>query len=89
MAHSERAILVVDTSEAQASNLKELIEFMDTPTVCAATPATWREQLGDRRLEALFLGPDVAPDAADSVLSSVAALDPNIPIVLLRERVTS
>ncbi len=89
MTPAERAILVVDNTESQAGNLKELIEFMDTPMVCAATPANWREVLGERRIAAVFLGPAVAQDEADSLLESVGAMDPNVPIVVIGERAAS
>ncbi|MGI9271281.1 MAG: hypothetical protein ACR2QT_05860 [Woeseiaceae bacterium] len=76
-------VLIVDSVAAELENLRELIEFMDTPNVCTAAPADWQETLGDRRLEAVFVGPDLSSNQVDSLLDGVAKLDPNVPIVIL------
>lgn len=76
-------ILVVNRTQAEAENLKELIEFMDTPNVRTAVPADWRRELGDQRLEALFVGPDLSPEEVDALLVDVGELDPNVPIVMM------
>ena len=76
-------ILVINRVQAEADNLKELIEFMDTPHVRTATPAEWRERLGEARLEALFVGPDLTSDEIDTLISDVGELDPNVPIVMM------
>ena len=77
-------ILVVDRTEARANNLKSLIEFMDTPSVQTATPAEWRNRLGDHRLEALFVGPDLPAKDLSKLLGDIGELDPNVPIVMLQ-----
>ena len=84
MTSGDCMILVVDRTEARASNLKSLIEFMDTPSVRTATPAEWRKRLGDHRLEAMFLGPDLPKTDLNKVLVDVGDMDPNVPIVMLR-----
>ena len=76
-------ILIVDRTEARASNLKSLIEFMDSPSVSTTTPGEWRKCLGDHRLEALFLGPDLPPVDVERVMIDVCDMDPNVPIVML------
>ena len=78
-------ILVVNRQSDEAENLKELIEFMDTPCVRTAAPAEWREQLGEARLEALFVGPDLSADEIDTLLTDVGKLDPNVPIIMMQE----
>lgn len=76
-------ILVVNSGAEQAQNLKSLIEFMDTPEVMTAQPGEWRERVGDRTIDALFVGADLAPSVVDELLSDIGAIDPNIPIVML------
>ena len=76
-------ILVINNADAQAHNLKQLIEFMDTPEVLTAHPEDWRELLGDNRLEALFVGSDLSDSDIRTVLGDVGDLDPNVPIVML------
>ena len=79
----EHVILVVNRSESAARNLKDLIEFMDTPPVVIAAPEDWRTRLGEHRLDALFLGPDMSDSEVGKLLADVGELDPNIPIVML------
>ena len=76
-------ILVVNEGADQARNLKSLIEFMDTPDVLTAEPGDWRERIGDRTIDALFVGADLSPSVVDELLSDIASIDPNIPIVML------
>jgi hypothetical protein len=82
-------ILVINRAQADADNLKELIEFMDTPNVRTALPGQWRQQLGDRRLEALFVGPDLSTDEIDTLLVDVGEFDPNVPIVMMQAEGTA
>jgi DNA-binding NtrC family response regulator len=82
---SESVIMVVNRAGAAADNLKELIEFMDAPNVCTATPAKWRQQIGDSRLEAVFIGPDLSDKDVRALVDDIGKLDPNIPIVMLSE----
>jgi DNA-binding NtrC family response regulator len=76
-------IVLVNDAESTARHLKELIEFMDAPSVCTATPQNWLELAGEQRLEAVFLGPELSQPDVDAVIESVGHLDPNVPIVLL------
>jgi len=78
-------IVVVNNSAATTDNLKALIEFMDTPQVCSAKPRDWREAVGDRRVEAVFVGPDLNDGEIRSLVGDIGNLDPNIPIVMLSE----
>jgi len=77
-------ILVVARKLSQADNLKELIEFMDTPQVCTAAPGEWRQRLGSHRLEALFVGPDLSDGDVQTLLGDVGELYPNVPIVMMQ-----
>ncbi len=79
----DKTILVVDQDPVLAEHLKELIEFMDSPSVVTAEPADWRERLGQRRLEALFVGPDLTADDVSVLLSDLRSVDPNVPIVMM------
>ena len=76
-------ILVINRVPAEADNLKELIEFMDTPNIRTATPTEWRLRLGDARLEALFVGPDLSTEEIDALITDVGKFDPNVPIVMM------
>ena len=81
----ETMIVVVSRQKSEATNLKGLIEFMDTPHVCAASPTSWREQVGDCRIEAVFVGADLGDEDVRNLLDGVCELDPNIPIVMLQQ----
>lgn len=85
MDNADSLIVVVNNSAATTNNLKELIEFMDTPEVCSAKPREWRQAVGGRRIEAVFLGPDLKDGEVRSLVGDIGKLDPNIPIVMLSE----
>ena len=85
MDNADSMIMVVNRAGTAADNLKELIEFMDAPNVCAATPAKWQEQIGDSRLEAVFVGPDLSDKDVRALVDDIGKLDPNIPIVMITE----
>ena len=85
MNSADSMIMVVNRIGTAADNLKELIEFMDAPHVCTATPKKWQEQVGDNRLEAVFIGPDLSDRDIRGVVTEIGELDPNIPVVVLTE----
>ena len=85
MKSAEYMILVVNRSAGPAANLKELIEFMDAPFVKVTEPEAWREALGEHRLQALFVGPDLGEQEVDRLLADVGELNPNASIVMLNE----
>ena len=85
MTSVEHVILVVNRSESAARNLKDLIEFMDTPPVLIAAPEDWRKRLGEQRLDALFVGPDMSDTEVTALLTDIGEMDPNIPIVMMNE----
>ncbi len=78
-------IVLVNDSASNAKQLKELIEFMDAPQVLVATSLDWQKQVQDQRMEAVFIGPDMADDAVHDVIEGVGKLDPNVPIVVLTQ----
>lgn len=78
-------IVVVNRAQKEAENLKELIQFMDAPEVRTATPKDWRKTVGDRRLDAIFVGADLSEVEVHELLDDVADSDPNVPIVVLNE----
>lgn len=80
---TERLIMVIDHSETSGRSLKELIEFMDAPRVEFATPRSWREQLGNSRLAAVFISDGVQADERDLLIANIGEMDPNTPIVLV------
>lgn len=86
MSSADSMIVVVNNGAATTENIKELIEFMDTPEVCSANPREWRTAVGDRRVEAVFVGPDLDDGEVRSLVGDIGELDPNIPIVMLSER---
>jgi len=83
MATNEHLIVVIDAEDGRARNLKELIEFMDAPAVCVASPRNWRSQIGDQRLAAVFLGEDIPKKELDRLIADVGDYDPNVSIVLV------
>ncbi|MGI9234043.1 MAG: hypothetical protein ACR2RD_10470 [Woeseiaceae bacterium] len=85
MTSSDSLILVVNRAGSAAENLKELIEFMDAPNVCAATPGEWQQHADDNRLEAVFVGPDLSDNDVRALVDGIGKLDPNIPIVMISE----
>lgn len=84
MTAGEKTILVVDQDPVLAEHVKELIEFLDSPSVVTAEPKDWRQRLGERRLEALFVGPDLARDEVLVLLTDLRSVDPNVPIVVMQ-----
>lgn len=84
MNDANQVILVINHRQAEAENIKELIEFLDTPQVMVAAPEDWRETLGDERLEAVFVGPDLAPAEVDALIVDIGKFDANVPIVMLQ-----
>ena len=83
---AESMIMVINRTALAAENLKELIEFMDAPHVCTATPAGWQKAVGEQRLEAVFIGPDLDDKDIHSLVDDIGKLDPNIPIVMITNR---
>lgn len=82
---SDKTIMVVDRSARSAEKVRELIEFMDTPSVLAAAPSDWQECLGSRRLEALFVGPGLTELQIEGLLDELGAVDPNVPVVMMQQ----
>ncbi len=80
---TQGTIMVVNAGATMADNLKELLEFMDTPEVRIATPSRWREIADDRRVEAVFVGPDLGDAEVRTLLTGIRDLDPSIPIIML------
>ena len=81
---SDKTILVVDPNTVVADKVKGLIEFMDTPRVITALPQDWKARLGEQRLEALFVGPDLSDEDVQALLSELASIDPNVPVVMMQ-----
>ena len=85
ISRNESIVMIVNRSGAAADNLKELIQFMDAQHVCAASPTEWQKELGARRLEAVFVCPDLSDGDIRGVLDDIGTLDPNVPIVMMTE----
>ncbi len=83
MPATDGLIVVINRTAADAENIKELIEFMDAPEVCIATPSEWRRNIGTSRLDAVFVGPDLSDGEIRTVVGEIGDLNPNIPIVML------
>ena len=83
---AEKTILVIDRNTGAADRLREIIEFMDTPSVLVAAPDNWTQRLGERRLEALFVGADLSDGQLAGLMTELENLDPNVPVVILSER---
>ncbi len=87
MSNGEKTIMVIDHDLTVSKHVKELLEFMDSPCVVTAMPDDWKERLGQRRLEAMFVGPELEDDAVDELLTELETLDPNVPVVVMQELV--
>ena len=85
MLNGDKTILVIDHDLTVSRHVKELLEFMDSPCVVTAMPEDWRERLGQRRLEAMFVGPELPEDEVDVLTAELEALDPNVPVVVMQE----
>jgi hypothetical protein len=83
MTFAESVIVVVNRTGLDAENIKRQIQFMDAPYVCSATPDRWLQQIGARRLEAVFVGPDLSDPEISAVVDEIGQHDPNVPIVVL------
>lgn len=75
--------MVIDQSDERADGLKELIEFMDAPEVCTATPRNWQNRMGTNRLAAIFVNEQLPAADMSGLLDNIGKLDPNLPIVLI------
>lgn len=78
-------VMVISDTPDEAQNIKELIEFMDMPLVCTSVPANWLSLVGERILDAVFLGPDLPDKSFRSVVDQVGEYSPNVPIVVLHK----
>ena len=85
MIGDNRMIMVIDGADHRGLQLKELIEFMDAPNVCTADPGEWRVRAGDARIEAVFVGPDLSDRDIRALVDDIGSLDPNIPIVMIKD----
>ena len=85
MTDGEKTILVIDHDLTVSTHVKELLEFMDSPCVVTAMPDDWQERLGQGRLEAMFVGPELDASLVDELLSELKSVDPNVPIVMMQE----
>ena len=83
MTSSDRVILVIDDQPERANQLRDMIEFMDAPSVRVLHPNRWRENVEDLRIAAVFLSDSVSEAASDRVVRDIGRIDPNIPIVML------
>ena len=81
MQSTDAVIVVIEGAEARGRKIKELIEFMDVPKVQIANVDSWREQIGDRRLAAIFVGDDIATTDLAQMIREVGDYDPNTAIV--------
>ena len=81
---SSKTIVVIDEDQRLAENLKEVLEFMDAPHVVTAMPDDWRRRLGNRGLEALFVGPDLSDESLDALLCDLEKFDPDVPVVMIQ-----
>lgn len=82
-------ILVVDSKASVAEKLKSMIEFLDTPAVVTAGARDWREQAEGERLDAVFVGPDLAESEVADLVGGIGEIDPNASIVIVDKRALS
>lgn len=87
MSPSNRTILILGEDPQLVARLKEWVEFMDVPHVITAMPADWKARLGNGRLEALFVNPELPDEAVYGVLEELSEFDPNVSVVMLEDAV--
>lgn len=58
---------------------------MDAPEVRVTNPSEWRVSLGAQRPAAIFLTETISESHADTIVSELGEIDPNIPIVMLSD----
>ena len=85
MSTGSRAILILGEDRIVSENLKELVEFMDAPNVITAMPDDWKSRLGDARLEAMFVNPELSSETVSGVLRELSEIDPNVSIVMVEK----
>lgn len=83
MKNTDGMIMVVNRVLDEANKLTRLIQFMDVNNVCAAEPERWQKKIGDKRLEAVFVGADLTDQDVDKLLLEVSQIDPNVPVVMM------
>ena len=83
MAAAESVIIVIDDSSDHSDKLKELLEFMDAPNVCTATPSDWQTRIGGQRLAAVFVCDHLDKETVADVIDGVGELNRNVPIVFV------
>ena len=76
-------IIVCAGTEETARDIKDLLEFMDADPVEIADVGAWRDRVGERRLAAVFAGPDLDQDAREQLLREVAEYDPSVSVVVV------
>lgn len=76
--------LVIEGADRRGGRLKESLEFMDVAHVEVVNAADWLEQVGERRLAAVFIGDDLDPKDVQRVVTQVGEHDPDVPIVRVR-----
>lgn len=76
-------ILVCAGSEETARDIKDLLEFMEAEPVEIADAGAWRERVGERRLSAVFAGPDLDPEVRERLMREIGRFDPSVSIVVV------
>lgn len=86
MTSGQNLILVVADKDETARNIKDLLEFMEADTVEIANARSWREHINERRLSAVFVGPDLPSERSIRLLAEIGDFDPTVSIVVVDPR---
>ena len=86
MSTEKDLILVVAESAELARDIKDLLEFMEAEQVTTASPEDWQDKAAEKRLSAVFVGPDIPGNKSARLLAEIGDFDPAVSIVMVDPR---
>ena len=86
MQTQKELILVIARDEQMARDIKDLLEFMDAEHVETTSPERWQSQVENRRVSAIFVGPDLRRETSARIIDQIGEVDPKISVVLVDPR---
>ena len=82
----KEVILVIALDEQMARDIKDLLEFMDAEHVETTSPDRWQAQVEERRVRAVFVGPDLPHETSARIIDQIGEFDPKISVVVVDPR---
>lgn len=78
-------VVVIDKRPDQASTLKTMIEFLDTPEVTVADTSSWANVVSSRKIKAVFLGPGLSQAETSNIRATLHQQCREVPVVVVGE----